>query len=85
MHVHDMGVGEGGEHLLEVAEMGRRLENPAGADLASSLFLPLEQLQHPSQIFIRRSEIGVVEPLSIARYIGRRFGPHAKETRLPET
>ena len=81
MHVHYMGVTEHVEKFVEVTEMGGSLENPAGANLTSSLFLPLEQLQHPSQILICRSEIGVVEPLSIARYIGRRFG-HMRKKRV---
>ena len=71
VHVDDMQVGELGAQHVEVAQVRRRLEHPPlGGLTAGSLpslgrptpLLPLEELQHPMQIFIGRREVLIIDP-----------------------
>ena len=74
MHVDHVRVGEDGEERVEVAQVRRRLENPAVAVLPPLPLLPLEELEHPPQVLVGRREVLLVEPGSIGRHVTRRLG-----------
>ena len=85
VHVDDVQVRKPGPHVVEIAEMGGRLQHPAcgGGDGAGLPLLPLQELQHSVQIPVGGSEVLGVDPRSVLRHMGAGFG-HVGQERVGE-
>ena len=85
VHVDDVQVGKPGPQVIEIAEMGGRLQHPArgGRNRAGLPFLPLQELQHAVQIRVGGSEVLGVDPRSVLRHMGTGFG-HVRQERVGE-
>ena len=69
--------------VVEVAEVGRRLQHPAVRDLAALPLLPLQQLEHPVQVVVGRREVLGVDPGPVHRHVRAGLGD-VREERVGE-
>ena len=77
------GAGEGLEERVDVAEVARRLQDPALAHVAALTLLPLEELELFLQVDVGGRPVLLRDPRAIGREIREGFG-HVGEERVLE-